>query len=365
MAVLRCVCVLVVLTLALAGPAASLQPREEFLGVVIFARGGQVVAELSGSPAERERLIVVGTDLRRKGSARVLHPLSPDTYLIDPLDGASPAVGDRLARETEEEAAARVFRANLPEDYREFLEFYPKSAHRPRVGRELFRLAMASAFPGEGGTVVSGRVLLAEETGREVSLDKVPVILDRYQFPGSGADGSFRLEGIPPLEEPAVLRVRVREPRLVMDAEVQVTFPAGGPGEVAVDLPVRVTPTILAGQVVDGQGNALPGAEVWTTPATTETLSDDDGGYRISRRKVSAGGSGPGDEPLFGGDFEVYARRKGYGVERVAVSAESYLENPVPELRLLPQDAQREDLPDLGVDLRAHLWVSTLSGAPQ
>jgi hypothetical protein len=73
-----------------------------------------------------------------------------------------------------------------------------------------------------------------------------------------------------------------------------------------------------------------------------------------------------GDEPLFGGEFEVYAYRKGYGVDRVTISAESYAENSVPAVRLLRQDAREEEIPALGLTLRSYLEMGpTALAAPQ
>lgn len=331
-----------------------------FVGSIIFVRGEQVVAEIPQGATEKERMILIGGDLRPKGAAVVVNPLADGTYVLRPVGSGSPSVGDRLARETETEAAARVVQENRLEGYREFLELYPKSSYRERIGREMFRLAMASDFPADGGGSIQGRLRLAETVSREVPLGKTPIVLDRFLFPGTDPEGGFRLEGLPPLEEPVTLKLRVKDPRFEMASEVEVKVPAGSGAALTVEVPVRVTPTVLVGTVLDGRGSALPGAEVWTAPHSTEVLTGDDGAYRISRRKLSTSKEGsPADEPLFGGEFEVYARRKGYGVERAAVSAQSYRENAVPPIRLPPQDPRREELPELSLDLRRNLWVST------
>lgn len=335
-------------------------PEGEFVGSVIFSKGDQVVAEIPGGAVERERMTVVGGDLRPKAAAAVVQPLADGTYVLRLVSSGSAAVGDRLARETETEAAARVIRENRLDGYREFLDLFPKSPHRERIGREMFRLAMAQEFPVPGGSLLRGKVRLAENVGREVPLGGATVVLDRFVLPPTDGDGGFRVEGIPVLEEPVTVRLRLRDPRFEMAAEVEVALPAKTSAQLTAEVPVRVVPAVLAGKVVDGRGAPLPGAEVWTSPYTTEVLSGDDGTYRISRRKLLAAKEGSAaDEPLFGSDFEVYARRKGHAVERVAVSAESHRENPVPLLQLPPQDPRQEDLPDFALDLRKHLWVST------
>ncbi|MEW6486771.1 MAG: hypothetical protein AB1578_02525 [Thermodesulfobacteriota bacterium] len=356
------------LALALAAAFLAALPRGafsdsgggDFVGSVIFSKGAQVVAEIPGGAVERERMTVVGGDLRPKAFAAVVQPLADGTFVLRVIGSGSAAVGDRLARETEPEAAARVLRENRVDGYREFLDLYPKSPYRERIGREMFRLAMSEAFPSPEGSVFRGKVRLIENLGRELPLRGATVTLDRFVLPPTDADGGVRLEGIPVLEEPVTVRLRLRDPRFEMASEVEVALPAGTSAQVTADVPVRVVPAVLAGKVVDGRGAPLPGAEVWTSPYTTEVLSGDDGTYRIFRRKLLAPTEGAAaDEPLFGGDFEVYARRKGHAVERVWVSAESHRENPVPLLQLPAQDPRQEDLPDLALDLRRHLWVST------
>lgn len=345
---------------ALAPQALSASGKGDFAGSVIFPKGAQVVAEIPGGAVERERMTVVGSDLRPKATVAVVQPLADGTFVLRVIGSGSAAVGDRLARETQPEAAARVIRENRLDGYREFLDLYPQSPYRERMGREMFRLAMAEGFPSAEGSVLRGKVRLVEHLGRELSLSGATIALDRFVLPPTDADGGFRLEGIPVLEEPVKVRLRLRDPRFEMASEVEVALPAGTSAQVTADVPVRVVPAVLVGKVVDGRGAPLPGAQVWTSPYTTEVLSGDDGTYRIFRRKLLAPAEGAAaDEPLFGGDFEVYARKKGHAVERVSVSAASHRENPVPLLQLPAQDPRQEDLPDLALDLRRHLWVST------
>ncbi len=339
-----------------------------FVGAVIFARGAQVVAEVSGGARERERLVVFDAGLRRAGVAVVLNALDKGVYLLQPQGGLGISPGDQLARESETEAAARVVRQNEVEPYLEFLALFPDSQYRPRVGRELFRLAMKAGFPTFPGSVVEGKVSLAEAVGREVPLGQALVVLDRFIIARTDEKGRFRIEGIPKLEEPVTLRLRVKDTKFQPAGEAEVELPAGSFGEVAAEVPVKVTPTVLAGPVLDERGAPLPGAEVWTAPYSMEVLTDDEGRFRISRRKKldASGSAAASDEPLFGGEFEVYAYRKGYGVDRVALSAESYTENAVPAIRLLRQETRQEEIPALEVGLRSYLELPpTALAAPQ
>jgi hypothetical protein len=156
------------------------------------------------------------------------------------------------------------------------------------------------------------------------------------------------------------LKLRAKDPKFEMAKEVTVDLPAGQFVELAADLPVKLTPTILAGRVLDERGAALPGSEVWTDPYSMEALTDDEGSFRILRRKEldAVGAASERDEPLFGGDYMVYAHRKGFGVERVALSAESFRSNAVPPIRLARQDSRAEPVPPLGIDLKTYLEPS-------
>jgi len=354
-----------------AGPAASARTGGEesyFVGAVIFARGAQVVAEVPGGARERERLVVFDAGLRRAGVAVVLNALDKGVYLLQPQGGFGVSAGDQVARESETEAAARVVREDRVESYVEFLDLFPDSQYRPRVGRELFRLTMKAGYPTFPGSVVEGKVSLAEAVSREVSLSQAMIVLDRFIIARTDEKGRFRIEGIPKLDEAVALRLRVKDAKFQPAREAEVQLPAGSFGEVTADIPVKVTPTVLAGQVSDERGAPLPGAEVWTAPYSMEVLTDDEGRFAVSRRKKldASGVAAAADEPLFGGEFEVYAYRKGYGVDRVALSAESYAENAVPAIRLLRQETRQEEIPALGVTLRSYLALApTALAAPQ
>ncbi len=343
-------------------PAAGARPARSgeasfFVGSVIFARGAQIVAEVGGGARERERLFVYDANLRRRGRAVVEKALDDGVYLLRPEGSMAPAPGDRLSRESESEAAARVLRLGSLGGYREFLEFYPESRYRDRVGREMFRLVMKQDYPTYPGTVVEGRVRLAEEVSRAVPLGNLTVVLDRFIIARTDEEGRFRIEGIPRLPERVELAVRVKDPKFRAAEAAVVELPADEFQELAAEVPVRITPTVLAGTVVDEHGGPLAGAEVWTHPYTMEVLTDDQGAYQISRRKDldASGVASQADEPLFGGEYEVYARRKGYAVERALATAESYQENSVPTIQVARQDPRSERIPALDLDLKAFL----------
>jgi len=339
-----------------------------FVGSVIFARGAQIVAEVPGGAKERERLVVFDGGMRRLGKAVVVKGLDQGVYLLQPEGGFGASPGASLARESETEAAARVIRENRMESYLEFIEFFPESQYRPRVAREMFRLAMTEGYPTFPGSVIEGKLSLAEAVGREVSLGQVLVVLDRFIIARTDDKGRFRIEGVPKLKETVRLRLRAKDPKFQAAQEVGVELPAAAFGEVAAEIPLKVTPTVLAGQVLDERGAPLPGAEVWTAPYSLEVLSDDEGRFRIFRRKKvdASGAASAADEPLFGGEYEVYAYRKGYGVDRATVSAESYAENAVPPVRLSRQDTRQEEVPGLGLELHSYLEVApTALASPQ
>lgn len=346
------------------------EPAEKspFVGSIIFSRGSQIVAEIPDGAREGERLIVFDVRFRRKGKATVARALDELTYLLRPAGRLDASPGDRLARESEREAAGRVLRENRLESYQAFLKLFPKSAHRPRIAREMFRLTMQDSYPVFPGIVVEGKLRLVETVSRSVPRGEAQIVLDRFIIAETDGEGRFRIEGIPKVEEPVQLTLRVKDVRFQAAERVSVELPAGKISELSADLPVAVTPTILRGQVVDEGGAPIPGVEVWTSPYTMEALTDDEGGYQISRRKRLGGSvAEPStDEPLFGEEYEVYAHRTGYSVERVTVAAESYQENAVPAIRLVAQDARTEKVPELALDLKDHLMLGpTTSMLPQ
>jgi hypothetical protein len=340
--------------------AARAQKGGLFVGTVIFIRGNQVVAEIPAGAKAGERFVLYDAGLRRGGKAVAVKPLEEGIFLLRPAGRLSGRAGDQVARESESEAVARVLRQHRLESYQEFLELFPGTIHRARIAREMFRIRMKSDYPTFPGAVIEGKVQLVESSSREISLGQVLIVLDRFIIARSDERGKFRIEGIPKLEEPVQLKMRVKDPKLLMAKSVEIDLQAGTFGEVEMALPVQLTPTVLAGRVVDHRGAPLPGVEVWTFPHSMEVLTDEQGAYRVSRRK-KLGASGA-DEPLLGGEYEVYAFRKGYNVERTFVSAESFLENPVSPIRLVRQDPREAEVPELGLDLAAFLELSPATG---
>lgn len=347
--------------------AESRQPEKAYLiGTVVFVAGSQIVVEIPEGAKDRERFVVFDSGMGRRGLATVSRGLDKGVFSLAPIGSFSVDVGDRLARESENEAAYRVLRANQPETYREFLDLFPASEHKPRIARELFRLAIRSSYPTFPGTSVKGRLRLAETVGRELPLGPTEIVVDRFVIARTDEKGAFLIEGIPKLERPVTLRVKVRDAKFEMASDTFLELPGGQLGELTADLPVKLVPTVLAGRVLDARGTPVPGAEVWTEPYSVAALTDDNGAYAISRKKTPGGEGSERDEPLLGGDYQVYAHRKGFGVERTAFSAESFRSNPVPPLRLSPQDLRGEPVPSLELDLKAHLESpSTGPAAPE
>ncbi len=360
---------------ALSAPAQTVRtptlPREEgrtyYVGSVIFSRGNQIVAEIPDGARERERLILFDAGFRRRGNVIVLKPLEDRVYLLQTLGSLSAAPGDRLALESEGEAAVRVLNENRRESYQEFVASFPHSEYRPRMARELFRLAMKRGYPTFPGSAIEGRVRLAETVGRDLSVGQVLVVLDRYLIARTEADGFFRIEGLPKLDESVELKLRVKDQKFRVAEETVVKLAGGELAETTAEVPLHVVPTELVGKVVDSHGAPLAGVEVWTAPYTVETLTDETGSFRITRlKRLDAGGpAAEADEPLFGDDFEVFAHRKGYNVNRSLVAAESFQENRVPAIQLVRQDPRRQPLPELGLDLRAYLEIDASSASQE
>jgi len=340
---------------ARAGTGVSSSPAGDLaqVGQVIFARGSQVVAELETDVVNNEYLLVFDSSFRNKGSAVVVQPLRDNTYLLRGV-GTWLTEGDRLSRESELQAAARVLRQKTPEGYRSFLARFPNSSHQPRVARELFRTQMQTQYPARPGSVLSGTLRLAETVSQPIPMEDVQVVLDRFVLALTTSGGQYRIEGVPLPEVPVTVRLKVKDTKFHSAGETTLDLPADRTLEMEKDLPVVLAPTVLSGTVVDAGGDPLAGAEVWTAPYTLEYLTGENGSFQISRRK-NLNDPTAVDQPLLGGAFEVYASRSGYSVERVRVKAESFATNPVPALRLSAQNTRNEAVPELTVALRDHL----------
>lgn len=345
-------------------------PGAVFSGNVILSHGKEVLVDIPQGARVKERFTVYGPRLDKRGNAVVLRDMGKGVFRLKMVNGGA-SVGDRLARETEGEAYARVRKSSSIAEIKEFLEVFPNSARKDRVAADLFRRQMRASYPVYPGITVKGKVVLEEKVGQDITPARILVKLDRFVIAQTDELGSFAIEGIPPLDYPVKMKLLAHDPKFQMAREVLVEIPAAKTAEVLSDLPVKLTPTVLAGKVTDEKGAPVREAEVWTSPYTMEVLTDEKGEYRISRRKKldSSGAAMEGDEPLLGRDYEVYAFRRGFGAERVAVSAQSFVENPVKPIGLVRQNPYEEGFPELNVDLRANLdlmqFVVPAGGGPK
>ena len=96
---------------------------DAFAGNIIFVRGKKVLAEVPGGAKAKERFVLYDVRLRRTGSVLVVRAMDDDVYLLRMASGSA-SDGDRLARETEDEAYARVKRSKSSKHYIEFLEVF-------------------------------------------------------------------------------------------------------------------------------------------------------------------------------------------------------------------------------------------------
>lgn len=340
-----------------APPRKSRRPtKESFVGMVSYVVSRKVLVELDAEPPPKQRYVAYDIRLRRKGTLRVVSAKGRQVYLCQLISG-SVDEGDRLVMETESEAYARVRRSKSIRAMREFMELYPKSEHGNQIAMRMFRLTLRENYPAEGGSTVAGKVDLTEKVGSEIGLGRTLIKIDRFVIAMTEDNGTFKVEGIPELEYPVKARLRVRDSRFRMDEEIEIELPAKERADLTQDIPVKLTPTYLVGQVLDGEGKPVRGAQVWTAPYTSEKLTDESGRFSISRKKEldESGAPAEGDEPLMGRDYEVYAYRRGYGAERVDLSAASFQENEVKTIVLRSQDSLDEGLPEPDISLRDNL----------
>ena len=177
------------------------------------------------------------------------------------------------------------------------------SGPAPAAGERSVRLAAGAADEADAGAI-SGRVLGPEGTGladatvavtRQRSRDEVPAgplgpILPRVVR--TGADGSFRVEGLAPGRH----SVAAGGPGLVGAARGGIELPPRG-NVTGIELRLARGGFALSGRVLDAGGGSIAGAQLlaqsWTPPVGTETpevnnfagQSDGEGRYRLQLAK--------------------------------------------------------------------------------
>jgi hypothetical protein len=338
-------------------PATKAVTTKSFVGTVKFIRGKNLLIEFEEQAEVKQRFSVYDVRLRKQGSVQVLKALDGNIFLCKILKGSAD-VGDRLAGESEAEAYYRIMKRRRVSGYREFLQVFPGSSHAAKVEGLLFRQTLRKGFQTFPGASITGKLELQEKLGQEIGFGGVRILLDRFIIAQATADGSFSIEGIPPLYKGVTVKLAVIDDRFKTAKKIEVTLPAKSTAAITMDIPIKLTPTYVSGRVVDEYGNPVRGAMIWTSPYTTEKLTDENGEYRISRKKKldSSGVPLEGDEPLMGRDYEVYAYKSGFSAEMRRVSAKSFSENVVDTVGLNRQDALgSEGLPKPEVSLADNL----------
>ncbi|TLN01840.1 hypothetical protein FDZ71_13420 [bacterium] len=329
---------------------------ESFVGSVVFVRGDKILAEIPQGAKKNERFVVFSSRLKRLGRAVVEREVSKGMFMLK-IQRGSGGSGDKLARETEKEAYARVRAADTIEAYDEFLQVFPQSQLAGRISQRLYRLKLRESFPDPQGGSVFGQVKLDEQVSQEIPLARTMIKLDRFVVGMTDDSGKFNIDGLPVTKYPVTLKLTAKDEKFQMSQDIFVDIPAASPVKAEKNIGVKLTPTYLVGSVYDKNGSPLREAEVWTSPYTMEVLTDEKGQFKISRKKKidASGGLLEGDEPLMGRDYKIYAYRKGYGAESVEIDARNFTENKAPEIELARQDPYEEGVPALDADLRANL----------
>ncbi len=327
-----------------------------FSGSVDYVRGRKVLVKLDKATKLDSRFNVYDIRLRKRGSLKVVKVLSQELYLCKLLRGSADE-GDWLAKETERGAYTRIKHTKSLRAYKEFLTVFPASKFKDRVARMVFRQLLRTKYPAAPGSVINGKIVLAEKVGQEVVLSRAKIKLDRFIISMTDEAGNFYIEGIPQLDHAIKVSLSIYDEKFKMAKKVEIALPAGSTSELDQTLTINLTPTYLVGRVVDDNGNPVRGAQVWTSPYTMEKITDEKGEFKIWRKKKldASGEPTEGDEPLMGRDYEIYAYKKGYGAEKTTLSAKSFTENAVGDIAVSRQDPVSEGLPELAVNFRDNL----------
>lgn len=339
-------------------PAAAEKPKaESFIGSVSFVQGKKVLVESGSELSPKQRLIAYDDRLSKRGILKIGSSKGKNVYIATVTAGGV-LTGDRLVKETEEEAFQRVSRSRSAATVKEFLELYPDSPKKQDIALKLFRIALRSNFPaGEGSSRISGKVNLGEKVGQKIEMGRAMIKLDRFLIAMTDEDGKYVIEGIPQLVLPVKVGLSVSDTKFQSGGETFVELPGEKAASLESDISVTLTPTYLTGKVVDDKGQPLRGVQVWTSPYTMEKLTDENGEFKIWRKKKldDSGNPTEGDEPLLGRDYEIFAYKSGYGAEKAPIGAESFKDNVAKPVVLVKQSSIGDSLPAPAVGLRENL----------
>jgi hypothetical protein len=160
---------------------------------------------------------------------------------------------ERDRRELAEEIRARYgLRGDEPWDevLRRFLHHLRGSPLRSRFAREQFREAMSTRYPVPSGSEIRGRVLL-QGTDREAQqLPPCIIHLDHFAVASCDHSGAFAARGIPPLDDPVTVPLRIASHAVLSTSPVAVNLPWQAAACIEVDLPIvlRTTPGAVGGR---------------------------------------------------------------------------------------------------------------------
>ena len=204
---------------AQAAPAQAKSPQEEaapirresFIGSVSFIQGNKALVECDQTLLPKQRLIVYDERLAKRGVIKLGVSKTKGIYVGTVTAGVA-QTGDRVVKETEEEAFRRTFNSKNAATVNEFLELYPDSPHKQEIGLKLFRIALRAEFPIVGGSRITGRVTMAEKVGQKIEAGSVLCRLyhtgeEHLEEASEMVEDAFRISSTAPERRPLILEV--------------------------------------------------------------------------------------------------------------------------------------------------------------
>jgi hypothetical protein len=108
---------------------------------------------------------------------------------------------------------------------RRFLHELPDSPLRSRFVREQFRAAMSTRYPVPGGTEICGTVILDGPGTQAQAVPPCVIHLDHFAVASSDRSGSFVARGIPPVDDPLSVPLRIANRDVLSTSPVAVHLP--------------------------------------------------------------------------------------------------------------------------------------------
>jgi hypothetical protein len=142
---------------------------------------------------------------------------------------------------------------------RRFLHQLPRSPLRSHFVREQFRAEMYMGYPASRGSEIRGRII---PSGTGFSPGRLPqciIQLDQFAVASSDHRGCFVARGIPSIDEPITVPVRIANHAVLFTQPVAVHLPRARATCIEIDLHISLRALRRPGRRPDQKNSGIPG----------------------------------------------------------------------------------------------------------